>query len=97
MRWGMHKWFLLGMFASAVITTLFAIMIESVGLSIAVVVLYLLVSSALLFLYFRRRHVMGTDFRSRELRCKWAKDLSMRARRAPQPAPRRTSALLALD
>ena len=97
MRWGMHKWFLLGMFASAAVTTLFAIMIESVGVSIAVVLLYLVVSSVLLFIYFRRRSVLCTSCRSRELRCKWAKDLSMRARRVAQPAPRRAAALLALD
>jgi hypothetical protein len=97
MRWGMHKWFLAGMFASGVITVLLALIVETVGAAAAMVVAYLVVSSFLLWLHFRRRGSSSIAWRSRELRCKWPHDATLRLRRTAQPPPRRSGVLVAID
>jgi len=97
MRWGMHKWFLAGMLASGVITVLLVLMAQSVAVSAVVVIAYLIVSAGLLHVYFRRRAGRSFGFRSRELRCKWPRDVSLRQRRTAEPVPRRAAMLLAID
>jgi hypothetical protein len=95
MRWGMHKWFLVGMFLAAVICGLLIVMVETMGAAVTVGVAYLLVSSFLLWIYFRRREDQRIIWCSRELRCKWPTDPTLRLRRAA-PVSRR-AVLVALD
>jgi membrane protein implicated in regulation of membrane protease activity len=95
MRWGMHLWFLSGMLLSGVITFLLFLMVLSIEAAVAVFIGYVVVSSLLLWCWFRRRGDRRLNWRSRELRCKWPTNPSLRFRRiAP---PRRAAVLLAID
>jgi O-antigen/teichoic acid export membrane protein len=95
MRWGMHKWFLGGMLLSGVISFLLFLMVESFGAAVGIFIGYVVVSSLLLWVWYRRRGDRRIVWRSRELRCKWSTSQSLRFRRiAP---PRRAAVLLAID
>jgi hypothetical protein len=95
MRWGMHKWFFGGMLLSGVITFALFLLVESFGAALGIGIGYFVVSSLLVWIWFRRRDDRRITWCSRELRCKWPTSQSLRFRRiAP---PRRAAVLLAID
>jgi hypothetical protein len=97
MLWGAHKWFLAGMVVSGIITVLLALIVQSFGAAVAVIVAYVVVSSVVLYMFYRRRGDRSIAWRSRELRCKWPTDVSMRFHRVSPPVTRRAAMLLAMD
>jgi Na+-driven multidrug efflux pump len=91
----MHKWFLAGMLLAAAITVVLVLIVETVGAAAAVVVAYLAASSVLVWMYFRRRGDQHISWRSRELRCRWPTDATLR--RCAAPVPHRHAVLMAFD
>jgi hypothetical protein len=81
MRRDVHRWFLLGLAFSGILTLVALILVQNGGpIAIAIIASWVVAGGIALSLRYRRgaSYARVPRFRSREMRCPWAKDLRMR-------------------